>query len=33
MSGEDEKKQTDVSDDLDDIDLEPNTKNWLGERD
>lgn len=32
MSGEEEKKQTDVSDDLDDIKLEPNTENWVGER-
>ena len=33
MSGEEEKKQTDVSDDLDDIDLEPNTENWVGRHD
>lgn len=33
MSGEEEKKQTDVSDDLDDIDLEPNTENWIGRHD
>jgi len=33
MSGEEEKKQADISDDLDDIDLEPNTENWLGEKD
>ena len=33
MSGEEEKKQADVSDDLDDIDLEPNTENWVGRHD
>ncbi len=32
MSGEEEKKQADGFDELDDIDLEPNTENWLGER-
>ena len=30
MSGEEEKKQTDGFDELDDIDLEPNTENWVG---
>ena len=33
MSGEEEKKQTDLINELDDINLEPNTENWLGERD
>ena len=33
MSGEEEKKQADGFDELDDIDLEPNTENWVGRHD
>lgn len=33
VSGEDEKAQKDSFDELDDIDLEPNTENWVGRHD
>lgn len=33
ISGEDVKEKKDPIDELDDIDLEPNTENWIGERD